>query len=439
MMMVRQSELLRRMPMTTGEKTISLLVYALAAWVFCDLGWRVFAPSDPHAAISLLAGGRGPATLLTALLLASIVALIATVLAGRILADVGTFSAALGLLATTWLGGNAADVLLAAAERGVSQRVIALQFAVESVVWILVIGFCVMLTAALVGRALNAAAERDGDDGSADDHPAEAANNQAAIDASPEPASILQWPPMFLYALRHAPGTFKYPLTAHEETDDAKQDAATITGKIRFLRCWSAIRAMAGFDVPQLGAKLTGKPLFHHTPWREGLTHALAALVAGFVLLIVIGMGLKNHEVTHAESCFLIAFVLWIGGHIAYQLAPVRSPLWPMAGALALPLVGYLWSSVMLSGGNLPPNMPRTPFLRLLPLQFVAAGALMAIAKFWWYQSNPSMPAAARKSAHPGPTDDGKDRSTSSRTAGKPRPRSRQKSAGSRRGPKGGR
>ena len=97
---------------TLLDKTVTLGSWVLAGAIFLSVGWLAMKPEDPLGAVTVLTRDGGLLVLLQAGALAGVAAAIATVIAGRYLADVGTFAAAVGLAAVSLRGGTAGTLLV---------------------------------------------------------------------------------------------------------------------------------------------------------------------------------------------------------------------------------------------------------------------------------------------------------------------------------------
>lgn len=161
------------MHLTLLQKGVAWLAWFTAGAVFLTIGWFAMAPDDPLGAVSLLSRNDWVIMWIGAAALACVASGVATVLAGRLLPDAGTFAAALGLT-TVSLRAGTADELLAdhtGAAAG-AQRALAANMLAESLAWILVAALAVV-TCALAMRILYGrrhAEDASGHDPAAVDH-----------------------------------------------------------------------------------------------------------------------------------------------------------------------------------------------------------------------------------------------------------------------------
>lgn len=134
------------------DKTVAFAAWVLAGTIFLTIGWLAMEPDDPQGAVSILTRSRGIVMLVQAGALAAVAAALATAIAGRRLADVGTFAAAVGLAVVSLRGGTAASLLVETADlSAAAQRWLALQLAAETLGWFVVISV-VMGVSGLVAR-----------------------------------------------------------------------------------------------------------------------------------------------------------------------------------------------------------------------------------------------------------------------------------------------
>ncbi len=162
------------------EKTATLGSWGLAGAVFLTIGWIAMAPDDPLGAVSVLAHRGGVLMLVQAAALAAVAAAVATVVAGRSLADVGTFAAALGLAAVSLRGGTAGTLLVDYADvASAYERRLALGFAVESIGWFAVVLGAVAVSAFVMRWCFPPSGA---DDGESSDVRAVAARTMAGYD-----------------------------------------------------------------------------------------------------------------------------------------------------------------------------------------------------------------------------------------------------------------
>lgn len=125
---------------------------------------------------------------------------------------------------------------------------------------------------------------------------------------------------------------------------------------------------------------------------RAVLRHVL--FVAGLLLvtLAILSSGSSRRAVLHGQTCFTVWASTFLAVWAGQRLVPVSNP-W--TSLLALPpaiLVGYMWSMVTAGSPAAPPTIPSSCFLRLLPLQFIAVGAVAATSALWWLRDDPVPP-----------------------------------------------
>ncbi len=304
-----------RTQLNLWDKTATFGSWLLAGAIFVKIGWLAMEPDDPQGAVSVLAR-HGPITMLfQAGVLAAVAAALATVIAGRRLADVGTFAAAVGLMAVSLRGSTATSLLLEHADLSpTAPRGLAIKFALETVGW-----FALVLVAITVS------------------------------------AAVMRW----FFGKGHA--------------DDRPGDDLLAI----------AMDSLAGNDLPRFGSQRGGEHTRRHTATRDGVKHALIAAGVGLISITVLSRGLYTRSIEHGQACFVVAAGVCVASYFAYRFVPVRSSLWSI---LAVPLMafgGYLWASVRPAHGSLPPGVPASHFLRVLPIQFISVGTAAALSMFW--------------------------------------------------------
>jgi len=132
--------------LSTIEKMLTIAAWALGGAVFLTVGWFAMAPDDPMDPVSLLAHHNAVAMVIQAAALAAIAAAVSTALAGKLLPDIGTFAAALGLMCVSLRGGTVEALLIDNAETAPAVRgSLAISMMLEAVVWI---GVAAIATAA---------------------------------------------------------------------------------------------------------------------------------------------------------------------------------------------------------------------------------------------------------------------------------------------------
>ena len=126
--------------LTLLDKTATFGSWLIAGAVFMTVGWIAMEPDDPQGAVSVLSRSGAAMMVVQAAALAAVTAGIATVIAGRRLADVGTFAAAVGLAVVSLRGATVTHLLLREAETSATfERSLAVKFAFETVGWFMVV------------------------------------------------------------------------------------------------------------------------------------------------------------------------------------------------------------------------------------------------------------------------------------------------------------
>ena len=304
------------------DKTATFGSWALGGALFLTIGWLAMAPDDPLGPVSLLTRSGPMLMLLEAAALAAIAAGMATVVAGRLLPDVGTFAAAVGLAAVSLRGSTAQALLVDWADvASNAHQALAAKLALDALGWIAV-----------------------------------------AIVAVGTSAVVVRW--------------------CFDRTDDgAHTDSPT---RVRLpLLLSSAGRHLAGYDLPLVGEKIFGVQARRQTPLLDGLKHTLIATGLGLGAIGFLLEGLWSRSTQHGQACFVVVVGLAVACHIAHRTCPVRSALWSILAAWLIALVAYAWAAVRPAVEGLPATVPASNFLRILPIQFVAVGTATAVAMFW--------------------------------------------------------
>jgi ABC-type amino acid transport system permease subunit len=109
----------------------------------------------------------------------------------------------------------------------------------------------------------------------------------------------------------------------------------------------------------------------------------LIATAASLFAFNILTTGLDRRAIQHGQVCFVVAASVWLGCFLAHRMVAVRSVLWSILSVSLLAVVGYLWAGARSPDPNLPPSVPTSHFLRVLPIQFIAVGAAAAIAAYW--------------------------------------------------------
>lgn len=133
--------------LTLLQKTVTLSVWGLVVALFVTVGWPAMRPDDPLGAVSLFARGGSLLMFVQVLVLAVGAAAFATAIAGRLLADVGTFAAALGLAIATLSGHPAGALIVSVADADRQyETTLATSLAIESAAWFFVILACLIVS-----------------------------------------------------------------------------------------------------------------------------------------------------------------------------------------------------------------------------------------------------------------------------------------------------
>lgn len=297
------------------EKVAALASWVLAGAIFLTVGWMAMEPDDPLGSVSALARADGILMLIQAAVLAAVCGGLATVIAGRRMADVGTLAAALGLALVSLRGATAEYLLVQGAEISDSfERGLALSFVLEALGWFLVmivtIGVSALVTRWCFGRRAES--------GLLQDHPSSI--------AAPTPA---------------------------------------------------------GFDGLSFSVRCFGVSAEDQTVRADGVKHMLIATVVGLAATMLLSAGLYTRSIQHGQVIFVVAAAMFMATYVAYHFVPVRSALWSVLAVGLVAIIGYFWGVLRPSVPGLPPNIPSTHFMRILPIQFISVGTVAALAAFW--------------------------------------------------------
>jgi len=135
-------------------------------------------------------------------------------------------------------------------------------------------------------------------------------------------------------------------------------------------------------DIPSLDLS-AGTIRTPQTPLADGLLHTAVATGVGLMAFNVLTTGAASRAIHHGQSCFVVAASVWLACYFAHRISPVRSAFWSMLGVGLMALIGYGWSAVRSGGGSLPPNIPDSSFMRVLPLQFISVGTATSLSVLW--------------------------------------------------------
>jgi hypothetical protein len=143
------------------DRAATLLSWSIAGGLFLSIGWMAAAPDDPFGPVSLLALSHPVPAAFQIAALAAVASGIATVLAGRHLADVGPFAASIGLGILSVQGETSAYFLISGVENGpVPPGTLAARLGAESFVWFGVLMLTVFVSG-VIGRWVFASRNRE--------------------------------------------------------------------------------------------------------------------------------------------------------------------------------------------------------------------------------------------------------------------------------------
>jgi len=137
------------------------------------------------------------------------------------------------------------------------------------------------------------------------------------------------------------------------------------------------------------------------TPVAVGLTHAGIAAFTGLVAFHVFSAGLTHRAIAHGQACFVAAAAAALGCYVAHRMAPVSTVRWSVFGVGVMSVLGYVWAAIRPGNGSLPPGIPGSPFLRVLPIQMVSASTAAAVAVFWYVMAVPASDAISERDGDP--------------------------------------
>ncbi len=305
------------------ERAGALASWALGGTAFLTVGWLVMKPDDPVGPVSALARRDGLMMLVQAGLIAGVTAGLATLMAGRRLADAGTFAAALGLALVSLRGGTAEHFLVQGADVSRSfEHGLARTFALEALGWIAVIILTIGVSAVVIRWCFG-----------------RRAGSGAALEGSLSAA----------------------------HTGDLSQMAAPLP---------------AGFDGLGVSVRLFGVSAGAQTAAADGIRHMLIAAGVGLAMITLLSAGLSFRSIQHGQVCFVVAAAVCIGTYVGYRFVPVRSVLWSILAVGLVALVGYLWGALRPAAVGLPPSIPSAHVMRILPIQLISVGTAAAVATF---------------------------------------------------------
>ncbi len=140
-------------------------------------------------------------------------------------------------------------------------------------------------------------------------------------------------------------------------------------------------RATGGAEPPRETPTLSGRV----ATVAQGIKHIILAGGAALVVFKVLTAGLSTRSVQHGQACFVVAASVCIALYFAYWFVPVRSAVWSILSVPLLAVGGYVWASLGAAPDGLPSSVPSSPYLRVLPIQYIAVGTGAAVAMFWYF------------------------------------------------------
>lgn len=115
-----------------------------------------------------------------------------------------------------------------------------------------------------------------------------------------------------------------------------------------------------------------------------GIRYTIMAAGVGLATMAILSAGLTLRMIQHGQVCFVVAASVFAGTFFAFRSAPVCSALWSILAVGCMAIVAYVWAALRPTITGLPPNIPSSHFLRILPIQFIAVGTASAVASFWY-------------------------------------------------------
>lgn len=292
---------------------VKLLTYAVwigSGLLFWQVGGAMNWPRDPHATLSIADLSASGRMLPVVVILVAISSAAATLILRRWFCDAGLMAVSIGLAALSVRGSTVESLLIAGADGGgPGQRALALLFAIELLIWSVL-----LLLSAVIGARL-----------------ASAGRSRESARASSSPVKL----------------------------EPAAWD-------ISALRPWT--RAVAS---PRAAV-------------RTALAHAGMAAAIMIALRIVLCIDVIARPISHGQALFVPFASSFIAVSFAFKRFPVRSPLWGMAASVGVSFVGYLLALLSGDATDLPPNLPGSPFLRMLPVQAAASGVGGVLWGLWF-------------------------------------------------------
>jgi len=137
--------------LTIWEKLVTVAAWAAGVVLFLSLSQQMLAPRHPLDAVSLLTAPNYWMMWLQAALFACGAAVIGSILAGRIIPDVGTFTAVAGLAAVSLRGATTESMLVRIADGPqTAQHRLAFELFGEALAWIVIAAICTFVSAWVV-------------------------------------------------------------------------------------------------------------------------------------------------------------------------------------------------------------------------------------------------------------------------------------------------
>ena len=312
------------------DRLLFVLASGVAAALFLSVGWLALAPDDPRAAVSLITHSQAARMVIQAAALTAVTAAIATVIIGTKLADAGVFAAALGLALVSLRGDTAAYLLihLGQADRSL-ERILAGKLAVEAIIWFAVLVVAMLVSGLVTRWCFGARCDAD--------------RTPAKRGSAPSgPGGWVEWSDL---AVRECPILWSLGRRSADRP----------------------ARAMAAARID--GLKIT----------------AVTTFVA-MCLFAMLVSGSAPQWIRHGQTCFAVFVGFYVGSWVARLWFPVRTAFWGLLATPVACVLGYLWTMVQgeVSGAYAHlPSVPPSSFLRVLPMTYVAVGALGVLSAHW--------------------------------------------------------
>ena len=160
-----------------------------------------------------------------------------------------------------------------------------------------------------------------------------------------------------------------------------------------------AAPTIAGYDIPYLSSRWFAVGAGRRTAATDGVVHTLTVTGVGLAAMALLSVGLSTRVIQHGQACFVVAAGVCAAVYVACRSVPVRSALWSLLAVGLMALVGYVWAGLRPAAPGLPPNIPSSHFLRILPVQFISVGTAAALGTFWYVFQPASDGRSSRKAA----------------------------------------